>query len=222
MLAGLGVTLGIPMKRSMINRERLRFPEGTAAAVTLQSLFSHGREALLKARALYVSAALGALVPLLTGLNLIRTPEGPRAPLLPDSSALFDWLPKIRANGASYSWSQWTMRLDHSFLLLGAGAIVGLRVSASLVLGGLILVFFVGPHAMESTWVNPMGDLVAAATKPGAAWKQIGIWYGAPLMVSYGLTSFRAARRGDRARVQRDDAWAEGERATRTTRGRAG
>jgi OPT family oligopeptide transporter len=189
-LAGLGVTLGIPMKRSMINREKLRFPEGTAAAVTLQSLFSHGREALLKARALYVSAAFGALVPLLTGLNLVRTGKGSREPLFRDSSAIFDWLPKLRANGASYSWSQWTMRLDHSFLLLGAGAIVGLRVSASLVLGGLILVFFVGPHAMESTWVNPMGDLSPAPPKPGAAWKQIGLWYGAPLMVSYGLTSF--------------------------------
>jgi uncharacterized oligopeptide transporter (OPT) family protein len=189
-LAGLGVTLGIPMKRNMINRERLQFPEGTAAAVMLQSLFSEGREALLKARALYVSAAVGALAPLLTGLDLIRSPQGPRTPLLPDSSAVFDWLPKIRGNGHAYSWSEWTMRFDHSFLVIGAGAIVGLRTSASLVAGGLLLAFFVGPHAMESTWVNPMGDLVAAVTKPGAAWKQIGLWYGAPLMVSYGLTTF--------------------------------
>ncbi|MGO9709710.1 MAG: OPT/YSL family transporter, partial [Polyangiaceae bacterium] len=64
-ISALGVTLGIPMKRSMINRERLRFPEGTAAAITLQSLFSEGREALLKGRALYISAATGALAPLL-------------------------------------------------------------------------------------------------------------------------------------------------------------
>ncbi len=194
-LAGLGVTLGIPMKRSMINRERLRFPEGTAAAITLQSLFSEGRDALLKARALYLSAVVGALAPLLTGLNLVRsapdaTGARTRGPLLPDSSAIFDWLPKLRTGTESYAWSRWTMRFDHSFLLLGAGAIVGLRTSASLVLGGLILVFFVGPHALESTWLNPMGDLVAAATKPDAAWKQIGIWYGAPLMVSYGLVAF--------------------------------
>ncbi len=138
-LAGLGVTLGIPMKRNMINRERLRFPEGIAAAVMLHSLFSEGREALLKARALYLSAAVGALTPLLTGLNVRSHGAGlpPRAPLLPDSSAIFDFLPKIRASGQDYSWSQWTMRFDHSFLLLGAGAIVGLRVSASLVLKGI-------------------------------------------------------------------------------------
>ena len=32
------------------------------------------------------------------------------------------------------------MRFDHSFLVLGAGVIVGLRTSASLVLGGVLLV----------------------------------------------------------------------------------
>lgn len=39
-LAVLGVTLAIPMKRQMINVERLRFPSGIAAAMTLRSL--HG------------------------------------------------------------------------------------------------------------------------------------------------------------------------------------
>ena len=37
-LAVLGVTLAIPMKRQMINVERLRFPSGIAAAMTLRSL----------------------------------------------------------------------------------------------------------------------------------------------------------------------------------------
>jgi uncharacterized oligopeptide transporter (OPT) family protein len=188
-LAGLGVTLGIPMKRNLINRERLRFPDGAAAAIMLQSLYSEGRDALAKARALYVSAAVGALAPLLTALNVVPSPRGP-VPLLPDSSPIFDSLPKLRANGQAFAWSDWTMRFDHSFLLLGAGAIVGIRTSISLVLGGLALIFVVGPHAMEATWLNPLGNLVTAATSPAAAWRQIGIWYGAPLMVSYGLIAF--------------------------------
>ncbi|MCB2213359.1 OPT/YSL family transporter [bacterium] len=37
-LALLGVTMAIPMKRQMINVERLRFPSGIAAAATLRSL----------------------------------------------------------------------------------------------------------------------------------------------------------------------------------------
>ena len=205
-LGVLGVSLAIPMQRNLINRERLRFPEGTAAAVTLQSLYSEGRSALMKARALYVSAAVGALSPLLTALGVRRTgvPNTARVPLLPDSSRLFDWLPEIRANGRMYPLSQWTIRFDHSFLLLGAGAIVGLRTSASLVLGGLVLAYVVGPHAMEATWIDPMGDLVAAVTKPGArGMEQIGIWYGAPLIgdVRAG-DALLLPERDDRARVQ--------------------
>ena len=30
-------------------------------------------------------------------------------------------VPQIHANGKSYAWSDWTMRFDHSFLVLGAG-----------------------------------------------------------------------------------------------------
>jgi len=34
------------------------------------------------------------------------------------------------------------------------------------------------------------GHLIAAAARPGAAWKEIGIWFGAPLMVAHGLVTF--------------------------------
>jgi OPT family oligopeptide transporter len=202
----------------MINRERLRFPEGTAAAVTLQSLYSQGHDALLKARALYAAAFVGALTPLLTQLNASKatdaTGHATREPLLPDSSAIFDWLPKIHGHGKAYLPSDWNVRLDHSFLLLGAGMMVGMRTALSLVLGGLLLILFLGPRAMDSSWVNPAGDLVAAVTKPGAAWKQIGIWYGAPLMVAYGLATFalqgkmiaRAFRRRATESFSADDA----------------
>jgi len=57
--AALGVFLAIPMKRQMINQEQLKFPSGIAAAETLRSLYSRGREALQKAYAL-----IGALVTL--------------------------------------------------------------------------------------------------------------------------------------------------------------
>ena len=44
-LAILGVVLAIPMKRNLINQERLKFPSGLASAVTLQSLYASGSEA---------------------------------------------------------------------------------------------------------------------------------------------------------------------------------
>ena len=73
LLALLGTVLAIPMKRNLINHERLRFPSGTAAAVTLQSLYASGAAAAKQARAMMVSAAVGAVVPLLVDLNLIKT-----------------------------------------------------------------------------------------------------------------------------------------------------
>jgi OPT family oligopeptide transporter len=202
-VAALGVLMAIPMKRSMVNRERLRFPSGTAAAVLLQSLYSEGAEALAKGRALFVSGCLGTLVPLLTALNVVHGagPDGPgRTSLLPSESKIFDGLPGVTVNHLdpkthalvreTFPLSASHVVLDHSLVLVAAGAIVGLRATLSMVAGGLLIVFLIGPAALDWTWTNPLGDLVAAATRPGAAWKEIGIWYGAPLMVSHGLVTF--------------------------------
>jgi uncharacterized oligopeptide transporter (OPT) family protein len=203
-VAALGVLMAIPMKRSMINRERLKFPSGTAAAVLLQSLYSEGAEALAKGRALLVSGALGVLVPLLTGLAVVKRSDGAghieRTSVLPAQSKVFDWLPPISADHLdpkthvrtreAYPMSAWNITLDHSLVLIAAGAIVGLRTTLSMVAGGLLLVSAIGPRAMGAEWTNVSGHLVTAVTRPGAAWKEIGVWFGAPLMVAYGLVTF--------------------------------
>ena len=82
------------------------------------------------------------------------------------------------------------MSLDLSLVLVAAGAIIGLRTTLSMAAGGLLLVLLIGPVALSADWVNASGHLVTAATRPGAAWKEIGIWFGAPLMVAYGLVTF--------------------------------
>ncbi|MDP6963711.1 MAG: OPT/YSL family transporter, partial [Planctomycetota bacterium] len=64
-LAVFGTVLAIPMKRTLINKERLKFPSGTAAATTLQSLYSEGAQAIKKARALAIAAISGAIFPIL-------------------------------------------------------------------------------------------------------------------------------------------------------------
>jgi uncharacterized oligopeptide transporter (OPT) family protein len=203
-VAALGVLMAIPMKRSMINRERLKFPSGTAAAVLLQSLYSEGAEALAKGRALAVSGCVGAVVPLLTNLNAVRsvdaTGHSERTSILPAQSKCFDWLPRLssaRLDAAAhavtrepYPLSAANVVLDHSLVLVAAGAIVGLRTTLSMAAGGLVVILLLGPTAMAWTWTSAAGHLVAAATRPGTAWKEIGIWFGAPLMVSHGLTTF--------------------------------
>jgi uncharacterized oligopeptide transporter (OPT) family protein len=189
-VGALGVLMAIPMKRSMINRERLKFPSGTAAAVLLQSLYSEGAEALAKGRALLWSSAVGVLVPLLTELNAVKTVNAAgrteRDSILPSQVKVFDWLPKVDG----YPLSAWTVSLDLSLVLVAAGAIVGLRTTLSMLLGGLLVVLIIGPVALGAEWTNASGHLVSAVTRPGAAWKEIGLWFGAPLMVAYGLVTF--------------------------------
>jgi OPT family oligopeptide transporter len=216
--AMLGVTLGIPMKRNMINQERLRFPSGVAAAVTLQSLYSHGAEAAKKARALFIAAGIAALLPLVKDLEIVKEVvkgKTERHGLIPDSSKIFDWLPQIHVGAKSYPLSDFNIKLDHAFALVAAGALIGLRVTLSMMAGAIVLSFFIAPAALQSEWTNAAGKVVMAASKPSAAWKEIGVWVGAPMLVTSGLLSFafqwRTIARAFRGigRKQSDDGNAE-------------
>ncbi len=194
LLALLGVTLAIPMKRNMINRERLKFPSGTAAALMLYSLHQRGAEAVAKARALFVTAGLAALVPLAKDLALGKNGAG----LLPSDSKIFDGLasafpalmrrmttagsPALHPDGRPFALSDYHLRLDHGVALIFAGILVGLRVTIWMVAAGLVLVF----------WITPMALDVGATSAPGNGWKEIGLWIGAPLLVASGLVSFVA------------------------------
>ncbi|MFZ9886514.1 MAG: OPT family oligopeptide transporter [Myxococcota bacterium] len=199
-LAILGTIIAIPMKRNLINRERLKFPSGVAAATTLQSLYSEGKAAIEKAKALLLSACAGALFPLALELPLRTVVDGEgkaeKVPLLPAETHLFDWLP---ARGThldeagrvvSFKPSEWTMVFDNNPVMIAAGAIVGLRVAVWMLLGSLLLIYGVGPVAWDAEWTNPAGEVVRAASKPWKAWKEIGLWLGVPILVSSGLLSF--------------------------------
>jgi uncharacterized oligopeptide transporter (OPT) family protein len=195
LVAALGVLMAIPMKRNMINGARLKFPSGTAAALLLQSLYTESKEALAKGRALIWAGLFGLLVPLLKDLNL-RHGEG----LLPGQSKIFDWLPARHLRVLDPKthlfvdrWtraSEWGITLDHGVVLVGAGAIVGLRTTLGMLLGAALVAFVLGPIALGWDWTNASGNVVAAAKLPASAWRDIGIWFGAPLLVAYGLMAF--------------------------------
>ncbi|MBC8328581.1 MAG: OPT/YSL family transporter [Planctomycetes bacterium] len=183
-LAMLGVVLAIPMKRNMINQEKLKFPSGTAAAVTLQGLYSHGNTAARKAKALFGAGVIGLVTPLLIALQAFKDKAGEAAALLPDKSKLFDFLPGVTAKVDGLSTylkpSDLTIKMDHSLVMVAAGALVGLRVAVSMVIAGLLLAYWVTPEALDA----------GAATSGAKAWKEIGVWIGAPIMVASGILSF--------------------------------
>jgi OPT family oligopeptide transporter len=152
--AGLGVFLAVPMKRQMINQEKLPFPSGLAAAVTLKSLYTEGAEAVRKAYVLIGGLVAGVIV------GILNTGQGTLGILdrffLQTKLQLAELIP---ASGyATVNGRQLLgFGFEPSLLLLGAGMIVGLRVSLSMLAGSLLLYLWVGP-ALIALDVAHLGD----------------------------------------------------------------
>ncbi len=197
-LAMLGTCLAIPMKRTMINRERLRFPSGTAAAVTLQSLYADSAAALRKAKALLWSGLIAAAVPPLVSLKCIfvevsAAGKNVYRTFVPDEYHAFDWLPMrglMPGTGAPAKASDWGLTLGTDVALAGAGMIMGIRVTFWMVAGAAVLAFGVGPWGLEQLWTNPNGDVVRAVSTPARGWRELGLWFGAPFLIGAALTAF--------------------------------
>jgi uncharacterized oligopeptide transporter (OPT) family protein len=197
LLGALGTLMAIPMKRNLINRERLKFPTGMAAAATLQALYSKGDEAKKKASALLYSMGFGAIFPILIDLKLKsvavlgKVGEFVREPLLHAESKIFDWIPFANSRkGEPVHASDWTMVLDNNPVMIAAGAIMGVRIAFWMLVGSIGLIFILGPAGYVDAWMNPQGAEVFAVSAPHKAWKESGLWFGVPIMVTSGLLSF--------------------------------
>jgi uncharacterized oligopeptide transporter (OPT) family protein len=163
LLTGLmGVLLAIPMKRQMINHEQLPFPSGIAAATTLRSLYSEGRDAVRQAYALVVALLAGAVI------GVLNTGEGTLAAL----DRFFAWMranlfnvqlpEQMPAEGLVTAGGKPMVGagLESSGLLIAAGLIVGLRVSVSMLVSSALLYFcspawlvnIHGAHARRAGW----------------------------------------------------------------------
>ena len=196
--AALGVFIAIPLKRQLVNHEQLAFPSGIAAAETLRSLYSEGREAMQKAIALIIAMGVGGVVGLLRGVGslaeLMQQIGRPQPWLerinqwcgIPDIKELPSWMAPVQGL---------TLRgyaFEPSVLLIGAGMIVGLRVSLSMLAGSLLLYLVVVPwlFAIDRDSAGVAG-YVASLTISNNATNPVrwALWGGTALMVAASLTS---------------------------------
>ncbi|HVP37793.1 MAG TPA: OPT family oligopeptide transporter [Candidatus Saccharimonadales bacterium] len=169
LLAVIGITMSVPMKRQMINREQLRFPSGTAAAVTLRSLYSAGAGAMQKARALGVAGLLGALVAWVRDATFRFMPWN-----MPAS------LPFGRLAILGTPLTQLTMKWDMGLIMIGAGAIMSFKVGWSLLLGACVNYLVLCPIMIHQ------GVIVAGNPQHGFAFRDLtkwSLWIGASMMV---------------------------------------
>ncbi len=166
----LGIVAAIPVKRKLINQERLRFPSGVAAAETLRSLHAEGSEGTIKGRALAVGGVIGSI------LAWMR--EGMH--LLPDKFAAFGPAMALRS-----------IAFEPSLVMIAAGAIMGVRVTFWMFVAGL------GSRWLLADWLLDQGFITCGKLAPGVvcghdtlpyapinAWT---LWPGVALMVAHNL-----------------------------------
>ena len=196
--AALGVFLAIPMKRQMINHEQLPFPSGTAAAETLRSLYSHGAEAMRKARALMAGMAVGGCIGLLKTAELVSNTFsgsviGSCARAVRRALPLPDLIP-LRGPNMPAGHTLAGLGFEPGVLMIGAGMIIGLRNAVSMMLGSAALYFILAPmllhadltHLADPGWHHSLLEPGETEVVP----RRWGVWGGTALMVFSSLTVF--------------------------------
>lgn len=192
--AMLGVFLAIPLKRQMINIEQLPFPTGIAAAETLRSLYSHGKEALQKAYSLIAALFFGALIGLFRAFGMIPWLDKWFFNKLFGGLHLPHLVPFERWTATTDRPHRLMFGFDPSALLIAAGMIVGLRVSLSMLFGTLLLYCYVGPKMYQMDQANnTVEDYVINIPLVGGGtilhFPRWALWGGTSIMVFSSLAS---------------------------------
>lgn len=171
-LAALGVFIAIPMKKQMINVEKLKFPSGIAAAETLKSLHSTGADASDKAKALGVGGLFGAVIVFLRdGIPTFFNKE-----LIPQLVSL-----PVKFKG--FMLKDWTISFELSAIMIAAGAIIGWKIGWSMLLGGII------NYGILAPWMVQLGSIDASKLNYRTI-VQWSTWAGASIMVTSAIFMF--------------------------------
>ena len=171
-LSMLGVFMAIPLKRQLINIDQLPFPSGIATAETLSSMHGGGGDAVFKARSLFGAAILGA------GVALWRD-------LVGGIKAIAGWaipseIPFGPGGFARDLLAKYTIGIEGSLIMVAAGAIMGLRVAASMLAGSIVFYGVIGPILVERGIAQP-------GYRGIVSWV---LWPSTAMMVASGLLSF--------------------------------
>ncbi len=173
-LAVLGVTMAIPMKRQMINIEQLRFPSGIAAAETLRALHSVGDKGMRSARALG-GAGLFALIGKFWADGLVLV-SAKLAPFM-----IGTWIATLNHRVFGPAWMERTVMLSWEPMFIAAGAITGLHVCWSMLLGSITAWMVFAPVLQHRGLIEGSGYGTIV---------QWTLWGGVACMVTSSLLSF--------------------------------
>lgn len=159
----LGIWIAWYLRPALLDDHGLKFPEGMATLETLQQIYRHGHEAMMRIKVLCSAALLSGLVKWIDGFVW----------------AIPRWAP-------SPALERLTFTLDPSLMLVGFGGIIGIRVGLTLLCGAALAWGGLAPWLIDHTLVvlapNASGPQFAALVE----WL---LWPGVSLLVCATLTS---------------------------------
>ncbi len=186
----IGIVMAVPMRRQMIDVERLRFPAGTACAETIKAMHESATEAVVKARALLYGGLFGVLLEIPSQVAKLGVRDNP---IFYGGTLKLPWV--TIAGQKLYAYG---IALPTSSLLFGAGAIMGIRVGLSMGIAALVLFGVITPwlaaHGIVtvnvegvvtyrsvmawSVWPGVLGALAASLLHFGLKWRTIAQAFG--------------------------------------------
>lgn len=205
-LSFLGVLVAFPMKRRFINDEQQPFPEGRAAGVVLDTLYtSAAAVGLFKARALAFAAGVAGVVTFICGENYQRLIQGRWLGIekpwhFPHNLDAWyywmvnkGWVPIPRL--AKVDIRQLALSPGLDLAMFGAGGLMGIKSATSLLIGMLINFAIVVPIMIHEKQLLPAsgsvenGDAVFGRAYILNNW---ALWWGISMMVVASMTALLA------------------------------
>ncbi|MDP1580788.1 MAG: OPT family oligopeptide transporter [Candidatus Didemnitutus sp.] len=204
----LGVLLAFPMKRRFINEDQLPFPEGRAAGVVLDALYTGKAETgMFKAKLLAVVGVFTGIYQFIASdgwmkllqFKILRMDKwaGMTEPWYFHETVDFYyytlaakyhwWIPKILGTDTR----QLGLRLTLDAAMLGVGGLMGIRVATSCILGAVINFVVLAPMMIQlgdiKEYLNPAGVLVKISRAEIV--NQWSLWWGVTMMVVGSMVS---------------------------------
>lgn len=173
----LGVLVGVMFRRQMLVAERLPFASGIATAETLREMYAHGKEAMARVKALVSAALVGIFWKIAIEVFKIKA-----LPLDFFSVGSSSDGALAKAGVASVPVGKFGFALDPSLLMVGAGAIIGLRIGVWMLIGAIVSWGVLGMYVLNEGWIA-----INSAEKAGAVGSWL-LWPGVALLVTSSLT----------------------------------
>ncbi len=207
----LGVLIAFPMKRRFINDEQLPFPEGRAAGVVLDALYTgHADSGMFKAKLLGWTAAITGVYQMIVSDGWMKLIQFKILMLdkwtgLKEPWHLFErldtyyytaaikyqlWIPNILGTDVR----QLGLRLTLDAAMLGVGGLMGIRVATSVLLGAFINFVILAPIMINIGDITPrvMADGTIVKISRGEIVNQWALWWGVTMMVVGSIVSLLA------------------------------